>query len=251
MNFVRWMQKKPISIPPSLLISALGQVEDVTRCVSMDLKTPGNVLYQVGLTRDELGGSHFSLVEGLTGGEVPKLDAPAAKKTFAALHKAIHAGVIRACHDLSEGGLAVAAAEMAFAGGLGARINLENVPHNLPSPACGRGAGGEGEAASGQWSVVSGQWVANPKSEIRNPKSEIPDPSSLIPLLFSESNTRFLCEIEPERAGAFEALLAGVPHARIGEVTNADKLDILRGGDMILSANVSELKEAWQTPLRW
>ena len=113
--------KVPISIPPSLLISALGQVDDVGRCVSMDLKTPGNLLYLVGLTKDELGGSHFSLVEGLSGGEVPKMDAAAAKKTFVAIHKAIHAEVVRACHDLSEGGLAVAAAEMAFAGGLGAR----------------------------------------------------------------------------------------------------------------------------------
>ena len=112
---------EPISIPPSLLISALGQVDDVGRCVSMDLKTPGNLLYLVGLTKDELGGSHFSLVEGLSGGEVPKMDAAAAKKTFVAIHKAIHAEVVRACHDLSEGGLAVAAAEMAFAGGLGAR----------------------------------------------------------------------------------------------------------------------------------
>ncbi len=147
-----------ISIPPSLLISALGQVDDVTRCVSMDLKTPGNVLYQVGLTKDELGGSHFSLVEGLTGGEVPKLDAPAAKKTFAALHKAIHAGVVRACHDLSEGGLAVAAGR----NGLRRRPGRKNQPgkraSQSPLARLRRGAGGEGEAASGQWSVVSGQW---------------------------------------------------------------------------------------------
>ena len=239
----------PISIPPSLSISALGQVEDVTRCVSMDLKTPGNVLYQVGLTKDELGGSHFSLVEGLAGGEVPKLDAPTAKKTFAALHKAIHAGVVRACHDLSEGGLAVAVAEMAFAGGLGAKIHLENVPY-LPSPA-GRGAGGEGGGTSGQWPVASSQCATNPKSEIRNPKSEIPHPSSLISLLFSESNTRFLCEIEPERADAFEALLTGVPHARIGEVTNSAMLEILFRDEVILSADILTLKEAWQKPLRW
>ena len=51
---------EPIAIPPSLLISAIGQVDDVARCVTMDLKEPGNVLYLVGMTRDELGGSHFS-----------------------------------------------------------------------------------------------------------------------------------------------------------------------------------------------
>ena len=78
------------------------------------------MLYLVGLTRDEMGGSHFALVEALSGGEVPRVEPQAALKRFAALHQAIYAGLVRACHDLSEGGLAVAAAEMAFAGGLGA-----------------------------------------------------------------------------------------------------------------------------------
>ena len=56
---------EPISIPSSLLVSALGQVDDVGRCVTMDLKRPGNYLYQVGLTRDEMGGSHYAIVESL------------------------------------------------------------------------------------------------------------------------------------------------------------------------------------------
>ena len=62
---------EPISIPPSLLISALGQIDDVRHCVTMDLKEAGNYLYQVGLTRDEMGGSHFALVESLRGGQSP------------------------------------------------------------------------------------------------------------------------------------------------------------------------------------
>ena len=70
-------------------------------------------------------------------------------------------------------------------------------------------------------------------------------------LLFSESNTRFLCEVEPQRADAFEAIMEGVPHAQIGEVTAAAKLEILSDGDAIVSANLSTLKEAWQKPLRW
>ena len=85
----------------------------------MDLKEPGNLLYLVGETKDELGGSHFALVNGLAGGQVPTVDPAQAPTTFAAVHAAIRGGLVRACHDLSEGGLAVAAAEMAFAGGLG------------------------------------------------------------------------------------------------------------------------------------
>ena len=120
--------KQTIRIPPSLLISAMGQVADVQTCVSMDLKTPGNLLYLVGTTRDELGGSHYTLVQNLQGGRVPRLDVAAAKSIFAGVHQAIRAGLVRSCHDLSEGGLAVAAAEMAFAGDCGAEIDLEKVP---------------------------------------------------------------------------------------------------------------------------
>ena len=70
-------------------------------------------------------------------------------------------------------------------------------------------------------------------------------------LLFSESNTRFLCEVPPERADAFEALLDGVPHARIGEVTDSGRLEILAGGESVVTADIATMKEAWQKPLRW
>src|SRR5262249_14597703 len=83
------------------------------------------ILALIGTTRDELGGSHFALVKGLSGGTVPQVDLELAPRVFRALYRAIQARCIRSCHDLSEGGLAVAAAEMAFAGGLGVQLNLE------------------------------------------------------------------------------------------------------------------------------
>jgi phosphoribosylformylglycinamidine (FGAM) synthase-like enzyme len=88
--------------------------------VTMDLKEPGNELFVVGETKDELGGSHYHLVTGQSGGSVPKVDLRSAPRLFAAVHTAIAKGLVRACHDPSEGGLAVALAEMAFAGGVGA-----------------------------------------------------------------------------------------------------------------------------------
>jgi phosphoribosylformylglycinamidine synthase len=121
-----------IRVPHSLLVSALGIVEDAGRCVTMDLKEPGNVLYIIGETRDELGGSHFYARHGQVGASVPRVDPALGRGAFAAVHRAIRAGKARSCHDLSEGGLAVALAEMAFAGGRGARIDLE-----LPGPATG------------------------------------------------------------------------------------------------------------------
>ncbi len=118
-----------ITIPNTLLISALGRVPDVRKCVTMDLKEPGNELFIIGRTKNELGGSHYNLVTGRNGGEPPRPDLTEAPKIFAALHAVIQAGLIRACHDLSEGGLAVTLAEMAFAGGVGADITgLSEMP---------------------------------------------------------------------------------------------------------------------------
>ncbi len=119
---------RSLAIPPTLLISAMGQVPDVRRCVTMDLKEPGNRLWIVGETRDELGGSHWYLTQGIPGGRVPEIQPTLGRALFHALHAAIMAGLVRSCHDLSEGGLAVAVAEMAFAGGLGAEISLRDVP---------------------------------------------------------------------------------------------------------------------------
>ena len=117
-----------IVIPPTLLISALGRVNDVRRCVTMDLKEPGNVLFLLGQTRDELGGSHYHLVLGRQGGTVPTVDLELAPRIYRKVHQAMEKGLIRSCHDLSEGGLAVAAAEMAFAGGIGADITQPGDP---------------------------------------------------------------------------------------------------------------------------
>ena len=208
-------ESRTIAIPPSLLISALGQLDDVEQAVTMDLKDAGNLIYLVGETKNEMGGSHFALVHGLTGGQVPKVDASVAKRTFAAVHRAIVARSVRACHDLSEGGLAAAIAEMAFAGGLGAVIELGEVPHAITLPA----------------------------SISHEPLPAI--------LLFAESNTRFLCEVPVESAAELERCLAGVPHARIGHVTENADLEVTVGGHPLILVDVGRLKAAWQAPLNW
>jgi phosphoribosylformylglycinamidine synthase len=174
----------------------------------MDLKEAGNLLYLVGTTKNELGGSHFALVHGLGGGQVPTVDLERAPKVFAAVHAVIRGGLVRACHDLSEGGLAVAAAEMAFAGGLGARIQLDAI----------RAADDADEPA------------------VR---------------LFSESNSRFLCEVPADRAGEFERLLTGVAAAKIGKVSDDGQLVIVSGENRVIDADIAALKESWQATFRW
>jgi phosphoribosylformylglycinamidine synthase len=201
-------ERRTIAIPPTLLISAMGQVEDVALCVTMDLKAPGNLLYIVGQTREELGGSHWHLVTSQSGGNVPRVDPELAKATFQAVHQAIRHGLVRACHDLSEGGLAAAAAEMCFAGGLGALIDVAHVPRE--------------RSMSGPAHIC-----------------------------FSESNSRFLCEVAPESADAFTSTLANVPHAKIGAVHEHPRLTINMNDEMLIDAEIQVLKEAWQAPFRW
>jgi len=115
------------AIPPTLLVSSMGIVPDAGETVTMDLKQARNLLYIVGETRAELGGSlYYRLHDGL-GNTVPA-PVPDSIETMRALHKAMRQGLVRACHDLSEGGLAVAAAEMAFAGRLGLDVDLGPLP---------------------------------------------------------------------------------------------------------------------------
>jgi phosphoribosylformylglycinamidine (FGAM) synthase-like enzyme len=116
------------SIPPTLLISAVGIIPDVRKAVSMDVKEPGNYIYIIGETKNELGGSYYYKLYGSKGGFIPTVNPKKARKAYNSLIKAIDKGLVKACHDCSEGGLAVAAAEMAFAGDLGMEIQLKNVP---------------------------------------------------------------------------------------------------------------------------
>ncbi|NLW82954.1 MAG: phosphoribosylformylglycinamidine synthase subunit PurL [Phycisphaerae bacterium] len=119
---------KRISIPHTLLISAMGIVEDVNRCVTMDVKQAGNLLFVVGLTKNELGGSHYYRIYDHLGATVPTVDIKVAAETAKRMSRAIAQGLVCACHDCSEGGLAVALAEMAFSGGLGIEADLRGLP---------------------------------------------------------------------------------------------------------------------------
>jgi phosphoribosylformylglycinamidine synthase II len=115
-------------VTPTLLITGLGIVPDIRSAVSTDVKAPNNLIYMVGKTFKELGGSEYYKLKGFLGKTVPKVQPNQARVTFEAITEAIDLGLIKACHDLSEGGLAVAAAEMAFAGGYGIEFDLRKVP---------------------------------------------------------------------------------------------------------------------------
>ncbi|MGE5638139.1 MAG: AIR synthase-related protein, partial [Chloroflexota bacterium] len=117
-------------ITPTLLITAIGIVPDIHSIVSMETKTPDDALYVVGETLNEMGGSEYYKLLGHIGKNVPRVNKLTAKQTFEAITKTIDLGLIKACHDLSEGGLGVAAAEMALAGGFGIELDLAKAPRN-------------------------------------------------------------------------------------------------------------------------
>ncbi|HNY79521.1 MAG: phosphoribosylformylglycinamidine synthase subunit PurL [Sedimentisphaerales bacterium] len=198
-----------ICIPATLLISAMSIVDDVEKCVTMDAKKPGNLLFVVGRTSNELGGSHYYKLRSQLGANVPRLDLELAPQIARKIAQAIADGLVASCHDCSEGGLAVALAEMAFAGGLGIEADL----HGLPtSKDCTR---------------LDGQ-------------------------LFSESNSRYVVEVEPRHYDAFARLMLNLPFGQIGKVTAGSRLVIRsREGRNVVDAEIDILKQAWQKTLDW
>ncbi|MEK7360013.1 MAG: phosphoribosylformylglycinamidine synthase subunit PurL [Planctomycetota bacterium] len=202
-------EKETIVIPPTLLISAVAVMDDVRNAISMDAKAPGNLIYLVGLTRPELGGSHYYHVHGYKGNNVPNVDTTLGKKIMDALSRATERRTVRSCHDCSEGGLAVAAAEMAFSGGYGITLDLKA--------------------------------VARDGGLHRNDT-----------LLFSESNTRFVVEVQPEHRQQFEDIIKDIPHGLLGKVTPEPQFKVYGlNNKLVVNENIYDLKESWQAPLRW
>ncbi len=118
-----------ISVPPTLLFSVIARIPDVTRAMTMDVKRPGDLIYILGMTRDELGGSEYFRARGFVGTKVPQVHPEEARERYLRLREAIYYRLVSAAHDCSDGGLGVALAEMAFAGGLGVLVDLSAVPY--------------------------------------------------------------------------------------------------------------------------
>ncbi|MDO8716214.1 MAG: phosphoribosylformylglycinamidine synthase subunit PurL [Dehalococcoidales bacterium] len=200
---------KLTSIPHTLLISAIGVMENADKAVSMDFKGAGNSVYVVGTTQPELGGSAYFKAHGFVGNSVPRVNPRNARELMTSLSTAMEQGLVRACHDCSEGGLGVTIAEMAFAGGLGAEINLDSVPLGEP--------------------INRDDFI-----------------------LFSESNSRFVVEVSSRCRKRFEKMMNGVSFARIGRVIGSERLEVYGlNKSKVISVSLSDLKEAWQKPLRW
>jgi phosphoribosylformylglycinamidine synthase II len=203
--------KKTIAIPPTLLISAMAVIDNIENVISSDAKSAGNLIYCLGQTDDEMGGSSYYATKGWKSLNVPKVNFKANLKLYEQLSKATKAGLVRSCHDCSDGGLGVSLAEMAFSGGLGMQLDLRKLNHKID------------------------------QKDLRDDA-----------LLFSESNGRFVVEIEKAKKSAFEKIMKGLSFSCLGELT-ADKNFQIFGlsGRKLISVSLDRLKQAWQKPLKW
>ena len=205
-----------ISVLPTLLVSVLGIIEDLRCSVSSDFKQAGDPIFVVGADRGEIGASAYArlLGAGAWRQACPTVDAPVAMRQYRRLHAAMRAGMVASAHDVSDGGLAVALAESAIGGRLGARLDLARVP-----------AGG-----------AAGQQAGDPARR-RNA------------LLFSETGGRLLVSVPAAAAGRMTEHFAGHDCAAVGEVTDDGWVTVVDGPATVAVWQVAELVRAWQTPL--
>ncbi len=204
---------RKISIPPTVLFSTIGKIDDVGRAVTMHYKNPGDSLYVVGTTKEELGGSEFFRLlaqeQGTPssyGGDVPKLDSNAALAIYRAMNEAVARGLLLSSHTPTLGGLAVAFSLAAIGGDLGAEIDLSLL-------------------------LCNGALEDDAK-------------------LFSESNSRFVVTCAPDSEAALEALFRGLPCARVGTVTAEKRLHIAgAGGRRLVDMELNALRRAFKETL--
>ena len=201
---------RKISIPPTLLFSAVGRIDDVRRSVTMPFKQAGDLIYVLGVTHEELGASEFHRLLAReqkkpdhTGGDLPKVDAHAATELYTRLHQAINAGLVASSHTPTLGGLATGFALCAVGGDLGADIDAQVIGADISDDA----------------------------------------------RLFSESNSRFMLTCAPEQQAAFEASLAGLPLVRVGTVRGDDQLIITGGTGPLVTVDIARLRKAFKATL--
>jgi phosphoribosylformylglycinamidine synthase len=185
-----------LSIPSTLLISAVSVISDISKTVTMDFKQPNELIYLIGNTHPEF--------------DNPKVNPILGKTIFRAVYKAIKSSLVTACHDLSEGGLAVALAEMCFAGEFGVEIRLNK------------------KSLAARCSLLTTDDV----------------------LLFSESNTRFLVSVPVSHKSKFEQLMTKVPCVCVGKTALSDKMKIFGvTGKTIVNLAINDMKSRWQNSL--
>ncbi len=209
-----------ISVPPTLLVSAIGRIDDVREAVTLDLKAPGDAVFLVGTTRDDTGASEYLRYRGdldgleqlpggprpYVGNKAPRVDPAETVPLYRAFDSAVRQGLVRSACVPTRGGLAAALGRAAMAGELGLDLDLDRCPDLVALPAD----------------------VA----------------------LFSESCGRFVATTSEDDAATFQRRFDGLACQRIGTVTTAPRILARLGGRTVLDADVFELKASFKATLR-
>jgi len=203
-----------ISVPATILISSLGIVPDVRRCQTLEFKAEGDLIYVLGVTRAELGGSEYLAYLGeqkrgerFIGNAVPRVDLAMAKARYQRIFQALSEEVFSALHAVGIGGLGFGLAKMAMAGELGAELDLDMVPRDADL--------------------------------------------KIAEIVFSESQSRFIVTMPPERSRNFENIFGYEDFAIIGKVVRDPALVFKAGRESLCRVPVLELKQNYKKPLGW
>ncbi len=175
-----------ISAPPSLLISAVGIIEDIENAISLDVKFPGDLIYVLGTTYNELGRSEYQLYSGIGSNDVPKVTAKSAKQLYKTYGRAVEKKLIASAIAPNLGGLIIALIKSLIAGQLGAQIDLSKV-------------------------ITEGIEDESITDKV---------------IMFSESQSRIIVTIAPENKKEFEELFRDIPYANIGVITEEKSLNL-------------------------
>lgn len=204
------LEEIKISILPTLLISSIGVMPDIRKAQTMDFKFSNDLIYIIGLTEDESGGSEYSslLIEmnnekAVITGKVPGVNSDLFKKIYYAMGKAITSESVASCISIERGGLGIAAAKSAIAGMIGAEIDISHIPGN---------------------------------KDVRSDYK-----------LYSESQGRFLVSVNPECKKEFESLFKNLPFMLIGSVRNDNRFIIKNNNNSTLvETTIEELNSSYR-----
>jgi phosphoribosylformylglycinamidine synthase subunit PurSL len=220
-----------LSIPPTLLISAIGRVHNIDECVSMEFKQPGDLIYLLRGGVIGLAASHYEELSGWQSPLVPSIDLSKAALLYGKLHEAIRAGLVQSAHDLSEGGLAVATAECIIGGGFGATLSGEQLVQAMQTP-------------NGKMLPVYMQTISN----------------RLDTIIFGEGPAHIIVSIKPEDQERWQSLWQDFNCTCIGEVTAETNLRIThpakdeKGREIdpnkkAIELDMEQLERAWKKEL--
>lgn len=209
-----------LSIPPTLLISAMGRIPHAEQAISMEFKSCSDLIYVLCAGGLGLAGSQYAELQGWHSAMLPKIDLKKSAELYRRMHTAITSGWVKSCHDISEGGLAVALAECVIGSGLGADIHMN---------------------------------VVRDTALVYSPSHVGPNAQMLTRddfALFAEGPARLIVTIQPELREEWEHLWSGFSCNMIGEVVQNDALTFKNDdGSTVLSTSAQEMAAAWKTPL--